>query len=131
MSAAGSERLPKLLLMLSSDQDGEVVAAARAVGRCLREAGHDWHWFASRFETSTPEPEPEPEPKRDDSYVTDEDIATIGVMLANLEKLRPRDAEFINQMAHAIFTYGAKTFISPRQRKYLRSLLRQQQRARS
>jgi hypothetical protein len=36
-------RLKALLLMLSSDRDGEVVAAARAVGRALKSAGADWH----------------------------------------------------------------------------------------
>lgn len=43
------ERLAKLLLMLSSDRDGEVVGAARAIGRTLRSAGTDWHDFAARL----------------------------------------------------------------------------------
>lgn len=38
--------LKSLLLMLSSDRDGEVVAAARAVGRALKSAGADWHDLA-------------------------------------------------------------------------------------
>jgi hypothetical protein len=36
-------RLEKLLLMLSSGSDGEVVSAARAIDRTLRTAGADWH----------------------------------------------------------------------------------------
>jgi hypothetical protein len=36
-------RLKSLLLLLSSDRDGDVVAAARAVGRTLKSAGGDWH----------------------------------------------------------------------------------------
>ncbi len=36
-------RLCKLLLMLSSPHDGEVVAAARAIAAALNNAGHDWH----------------------------------------------------------------------------------------
>jgi hypothetical protein len=39
-------RLRCLLLMLSSDRDGEVVAAARAIGRTLQSAGSDWHDLA-------------------------------------------------------------------------------------
>lgn len=35
--------LKALLLMLSSDQDGEIVNAARAIGRKLRSEGRDWH----------------------------------------------------------------------------------------
>lgn len=38
-----AERLEKLLLMLSSDKDGEVVCAARAVERTLNSVGADWH----------------------------------------------------------------------------------------
>jgi hypothetical protein len=44
-----TERLAKLLLMLSSERDGEVVSAARAIGRSLRGAGTDWHGFAARL----------------------------------------------------------------------------------
>jgi len=36
-------RLRKLVLMLSSDHDGEVIGAARAIGRALKDAGADWH----------------------------------------------------------------------------------------
>jgi hypothetical protein len=44
-----AERLKKLLLMLSSDCDGEVIAAARAIGRTLKDTGADWHDFAARL----------------------------------------------------------------------------------
>ena|SRR5438128_3939172 len=43
-------RLHKLILMLSSDQPGEALGAASAIGRFLRDAGHDWHWLASQVE---------------------------------------------------------------------------------
>jgi hypothetical protein len=39
-------RLRKLVLMLSSSHDGEVIGAARAIGRALADAGTDWHQFA-------------------------------------------------------------------------------------
>jgi hypothetical protein len=38
-------KLQKLILMLSSSSDGEVVNAARALGRLLQNEGHDWHDF--------------------------------------------------------------------------------------
>jgi hypothetical protein len=44
-----AERLEKLLLMLSSDQPGEVVNAARAIGRTLRDNDSDWHDLARRL----------------------------------------------------------------------------------
>jgi hypothetical protein len=43
------EKLAKLLLMLSSDQPGEVVSAARAIGRTLQGAGSNGHDFAARL----------------------------------------------------------------------------------
>ena len=40
-------KLDKLLPLLASDKDGEVVAAARAVGRTLAAAGLDFHDLAA------------------------------------------------------------------------------------
>ena len=48
-------QIAKLLPLLSSDQDGEVVAAARAVCRTLQAAGLDIHDLA-RAAVSTPRP---------------------------------------------------------------------------
>jgi hypothetical protein len=36
-------RLGKMLLMLSSNHDGDVVATVRAIERVLKSAGSDWH----------------------------------------------------------------------------------------
>jgi hypothetical protein len=44
-----AERLEKLLRMLSSDKDGEVVNAVRAIGRALQASGDDWHGLARRL----------------------------------------------------------------------------------
>jgi hypothetical protein len=44
-----AKRLQKLLLMLSSDQDGELVAAARTIGRMLQADDSDWHDLAGRL----------------------------------------------------------------------------------
>jgi hypothetical protein len=44
--------------MLSSDQPGEVYAAARAIGRVLVDDGTDWHWLADRaVRPAAPQPE--------------------------------------------------------------------------
>jgi hypothetical protein len=49
-----AQRLKKLVLLLSSNQDGEVVGAARAIDRALRSAGADWHDLVSQLDkTST------------------------------------------------------------------------------
>jgi hypothetical protein len=43
-----TEKLRKLILMLSSDQDGEALAAARAIQRTLEADGADIHELADR-----------------------------------------------------------------------------------
>ncbi len=86
------DRLRKLVVMLSSDEPGEVAAAAEAIGRALKAEGRDWHWLAAELADSEappegrraaadaaawaqesprrrewgapPEPEPEPEPEK-------------------------------------------------------------------
>src|SRR4029077_10439861 len=58
------QRLRQLVLMLSSDQDGEVVAAAHAIERTLKADGKDWHWLADLLETRVTPPPPPPPPTR-------------------------------------------------------------------
>jgi hypothetical protein len=56
-----ADKAAKLIRLLSSDKDGEVLNSARALGRMLREARRDWHWLASVTETAwTVETEPKP-----------------------------------------------------------------------
>jgi hypothetical protein len=43
------DRLRKLVLMLSSDQPGEVAAAAKAIDRVLKVEGRDWNWLAAKL----------------------------------------------------------------------------------
>jgi len=47
------KQLGKIVRLLSSDQDGDVVAAARALMRTLKRAGLDIHVFAEMIETKT------------------------------------------------------------------------------
>jgi hypothetical protein len=48
-----SDRLGKLIRMLSSDRDGEVLAAAKALNRTLQSAGADLHVLAAVIEKPT------------------------------------------------------------------------------
>jgi hypothetical protein len=45
-----ADRLSKLVRMLTSDHDGEVVAAARSINRTLKNAGLDIHVLAAAIE---------------------------------------------------------------------------------
>lgn len=47
MTPALARRLGKAVALLASPQDGEVIAAARAIGRTLESAGLTWHGFAA------------------------------------------------------------------------------------
>jgi hypothetical protein len=48
--------LGKLIPLLASDHDGEVVATARAIDRVLKSGGRDWHDLAATICVSTPVP---------------------------------------------------------------------------
>ena len=45
--ASASPMIGKLIPLLASDHDGEVLAAARAIGRMLASKGRDWHDLAA------------------------------------------------------------------------------------
>jgi hypothetical protein len=45
--ASASPVIGKLIPLLASDHDGEVLAAARAIGRMLASNGGDWHDLAA------------------------------------------------------------------------------------
>jgi len=45
--ASASPVIGKLIPLLASDHDGEVLAAARAIGRLLASKGRDWHDLAA------------------------------------------------------------------------------------
>jgi len=49
--AAVTPKIMKLLPLLASEHDGEVVAAARAIGRTLAATGLDWHALADAIQT--------------------------------------------------------------------------------
>jgi hypothetical protein len=84
-------RLKKLLLMLSSDRDGEVVNAARLIDTTLRGAGCDWHDLTTRLlvpgETQT---------SRSDRNDDSQDWHTMRQFcLRHAHLLRPREREFL------------------------------------
>src|SRR5262245_30052132 len=99
MTALGiTPRLKKLLLMLSSTQPGEIVAAATAIDRTLKAAGRDWHDRAGGLLAEAPQPQPRsrrppPEPDENTNW---------RVMLSFCNEhgylLRSRESEFITSL---------------------------------
>lgn len=92
-------RLEKLLLMLSSGSDGEVVNAARAIDRTLRTAGADWHDLTGLL--ATPAPRPQTKTPRDDDST---DASDWRVMRTFCERrsdfLSAREKEFIADLKY-------------------------------
>jgi hypothetical protein len=84
--------------MLSSDRDGEVVAAARALGRTLAAAGDDFHDLAARIEGATVRsaarrPEPTPHAEEDWRDIVD------WLFNERSDRLRERELSFVQSVA--------------------------------
>lgn len=112
-----SERLKKLVLMLSSDQDGEVISAARAIGRNLKETGLDWHWLADHLSG-----EYRAQPRQSTGFNAQGVEAyrsRVGYCYAQRADLRSKEYEFITQLQNRFNEYGADTFLSPKQRAWI------------
>jgi hypothetical protein len=60
-------KLQKLVLLLSSDQPGEVAAAAKAIERALQGIGADWHDLARELAKPAPAA-PQPNTSKNNGY---------------------------------------------------------------
>ena len=90
-------RLRQLLLMLSSDQPGEVANAAAAITRVLKSEGKDWHALVDGLLADTPQ-------ARRSSHAGDDDAPEWRAMHAfccrHSDRLRARELEFIESLSH-------------------------------
>jgi hypothetical protein len=114
-------KLSKLIPMLSSDRDGEVVAAVRAIGRTIQGAGLDFFALSDALSepkvllspaSPPPRREPEPEPK------TLRDIAA-WCRSHDAGRLNDKERRFVNEMV-AHLTIGRR--ISDKQENWLRAI---------
>jgi hypothetical protein len=130
-----NDMLEKLLkVALSSDKDGEVVAAAAAIRRTLTNAGSDIHELAARVKGGKI---PESEMKRvyDAGYREGKDSAATAQGFSNTEgpswhematycvdhdngRLLPREREFVNDMVR----WCARREPSEKQGRWLHSI---------
>ena len=98
-SLAQIPRLRQLLLMLSSDQPGEVAAAAAAIGRVLKAAGTDWHALANGLLAETPRPSTRQWRDNDDTQDAADNWHELHEYCAErIELLRSRKQEFIESL---------------------------------
>ena len=114
IDAGAADKLEKLIKLLASDKDGEVVAAAHAIRRTLNSAGTDFHELAARVKGGKLS---ESEMKRvyDAGYQEGKDAAVTAQGFSNTEgpswlemakycaghddgHLIPREREFVDDM---------------------------------
>jgi hypothetical protein len=100
-------KLGKLLLLLSSNRDGEVIAAARAIDKVLRGAGCDWHDLITTVL---------PPATQSGSYPRSERSA-IEWCFYHLHLLSSRDAHFIKGLKQQW------TSLTDKQRAWLRDIV--------
>jgi hypothetical protein len=137
ISPAIAARLGNFIRLLSSDRDGEVVAAARALIRTLQSAGADIHVLAERI--AQPAGSPTQRCIFDAGYDAglhaaeakfhgDDDFRNIDGMPSwdkiacwcqhPSDRLRPREQEFINSVA----ARAVWRSLTEKQEKWLRSI---------
>jgi hypothetical protein len=82
-------KLHKLILLLSSDVDGEVLGAARAIGRTLQASGRDWHDLADALTSDDQigRPTALPDWRR-----------AVSECLLHIEWLTPREVSFLRNI---------------------------------
>jgi hypothetical protein len=128
------EKIQKLIRMLSSPNDGEVVAAARAILRTLEAEGADIHELAARVEGRGLS---QAEMKRiyDEAFRRGKDAATVEADFHNTEgpsfhemalaiqreangRLTPKEEDFVNDMVR----WCARREPSEKQGKWLHAI---------
>lgn len=143
-------KLQKLILMLSSSHDGEVVAAARAIGKFLKADKKDWHWLVQRLDGAPDDPEdepedeePEPAQRRTYNYdehrggwhgnregwtdwrqLTPEEIQELHYcnLHAATGGLNGKQKIFVKEMAARYGNFGKETRMTGAQRSYMHSI---------
>ena len=101
------QRVSKLVLMLSSKHDGEVISAAHAISRMLKSNGADWHDLVAGLRQ---QPKPQPDAPRD----ADDDVSHWREMrkacLRHPDRLRDRERQFLESIANWTGDLTAKQF---------------------
>jgi hypothetical protein len=95
--------LGKLIPLLASNHDGEVIATARAIDRVLKSSGRDWHDLAATL--SLPTPIPSADWRREARFCA-----------ANAKRLSERELDFIVTLARY------RGIPSPKQQQWLRDI---------
>lgn len=91
MTVSTDSKLQKLVAMLSSDHDGEVLNAARMIGRYLRTIGRDWNDVAAAIVL----------PPHAPNLPTDSDWRSLALALLSVGGLNTTERDFLRNMTRA------------------------------
>jgi hypothetical protein len=100
-------RLGQLVRLLGSDKDGEVLAAARALGRTLETVGQDFHALADIVERSV-ERSPAVHHHHDHHHEYADHRATARWIINSGARLSPKEMSFGTQMANRFGTLSER-----------------------
>ena len=115
-ASAPMEKVAILIPRLASDQDGEVVATARAIQRQLAKAGADLHDLAGRLKAA-----PQDATKGDPGPVfTDYAAAVEWILATDCGQLTNREIRFCEDMQGILESWAPK----PKQAAWLRALVK-------
>ena len=115
-ASAPFEKVAILIPRLASDQDGEVVATARAIQRQLAKAGADWHDLAGRLKAA-----PQDAAKGDTGPVlTDYAAAVDWILATDTGQLTSHEIRFAEDMRGVLQSWPPR----PKQAAWLRALVR-------
>jgi hypothetical protein len=102
MTPTATDKLGKLLRMLSSDKDGEVLAAASAIMRTLAAEGSDIHKLADALcqpqPSTSAQAQRREEPRRSQHEDSDDWHSVACECQAHSERLSPREQDFVEDM---------------------------------
>lgn len=90
LASSTATRIAQLLLLLSSDQPGEIINAARAIGVTLQNVGCDWHDLTAKLFA-----QPRTEALPDDN---DDWRAMRELCIEHQYLLRPRELAFVTNL---------------------------------
>ena len=142
-----NDRMAALVKMLSSTHDGEVVNAARAIGKMLAAHGLDWNdlgTYLSRWSGIAEAPPPPPRAadirprpqtysggpswKRRAAAAEDVDTDLVNSKLSELggytHVMKRQDRDFVESLIEKFDQYAERTFVSPAQRDWVDNLYR-------
>jgi hypothetical protein len=123
------KHLGRMILMLSSDHDGEILAAVRKIKQLLKKDGKDLHWLAERVDKQAAVQAAVNLNEDIGRGTENDDEDLIGMMNFILENgyniVRKKDFDFVRDLKAQPFHPTAK------QIKYLRDLYQKVRRNRS